>query len=357
MKIYRIISFAVFTLVALIIAGSAGANEEKKLYLYNWSQYMPPSIIKTFEKKYHVHVIRSFYDDNPEMMAKLRAGGDSQYDVVFPSGYYAPRLIQAGLIQPLDLSEIPNISNLMPRFRNPAYDPHSRYTAAYQWGDNGIIYNARKLPNAPKSWAILFDPSFNKKFPFALDTGPQGPIADACAYQGRGYNCASRDNWKQGAKLVLKTKKRANFIGFIKSTPVINQLIRGNVVAAVTNNGDYAFLKKRNPKAFKNIKFILPKEGSELWVDVMAIPAHAPHPKLANEFINFILNAEIGAKLSNWNAYATPNKASQPLLNAELQKPPITPTKEQMERLHFLPRLKGDQLQFLQQLWTDVLAR
>jgi spermidine/putrescine transport system substrate-binding protein len=89
----------------------------------------------------------------------------------------------------------------------------------------------------------------------------------------------------------------------------------------------------------------------------MAIPAHAPHPKLANEFINFILKPKIGAKLSNWNSYASPNKAARPYLNKELQEPPIMPTAAQMKRLHFKPILKGKQLQLIQQLWTEVQSQ
>src|SRR5699024_1826167 len=116
----------------------------------------------------------------------------------------------------------------------------------------------------------------------------------------------------------------------------------------------YAFDKKNNPEEFADIKFMVPKEGGELWVDTMAIPAHAPHPDLANKFINFVLSAKMGAELSNYNSYASPNKAAQPYLKEELSKPPIMPTEEVMKTLRVMPVLKGEDLQFMQQLWTEI---
>lgn len=357
MKPIRHLLLILSAATALLFAGTAMAQASKTLYLFNWSQYMNPKIIKQFEAKYHVKVVRSFYDSNPELFAKLRAGGDSQYDVIFPSNYFIPRLIATGLIQPLDKSEIPNYKNLLPRFQNPSYDPQGKYTAAYQWGDTGIVYNKKMLGQEADSWSILFDPKANPDYPFSMGTDAQVMLGAACAYQGNGYDCTGRKNWEQAAKLILQTKKRAHFSGFTDGTPVLKQLARGNVAVGVSYNGDYVYDKKENPKGFANIRFVVPKEGAELWVDNMAIPAHAPHPKLANEFINFILKAKIGAELSNWNSYASPNAASKPYLNKELTQPPIMPTDEQMKRLHYTPAIKGDQLQFVQQLWTEVQSR
>lgn len=341
---------AAFTLPAF------AANSDT-LYIFNWSQYMNPKIIKQFEAKYHVKVVQSYYNSLPEMFAKLRAGGDSQYDIVVPSNYYVPRLIHTGLVQPLDKKLIPNYDNLMPRFKDTSYDPGGKYTAAYQWGDTGIAYNVKKLGQQPESWSILFDPKANSKYPFEIGTDAQVMFGSACAYLGDKYDCQGRDKWTKAAKLILKTKKRSNFSGFQDATPTLKQLARGNIAAGMAYNGDYAFDKGQNPQGFKNIKFVVPKEGAELWVDNMMIPAHAPHPKLANEFINFILNAKIGAELSNWNAYASPNKASKPYLDKSLTQPPVMPTDEQMKRLHFTPAIEGDNLQFVQQLWTEVQSR
>ncbi|MDA3919543.1 MAG: spermidine/putrescine ABC transporter substrate-binding protein [Salinisphaera sp.] len=357
MKTFRTMLFTLLALVIVLVAGPASAAQPKKLDIFIWSQYMDPAIITAFEKKYHVEVVQNNYGSLPEMFAKLRAGGDSQYDIVVPSNYYVQRLIKTGLLQPLDHSEIPNLDNLMSRFRNAPFDPHNKYTAAYQWGDTGIAYNTDDITNAPDSWSILFDPKVNSKYPFVMGTDAQVMFGAACAYQGKQYACTGQDNWKQAARLILKNKQRSNFSGFMDDTPLLKNLARGNMAVGLAYNGDYAFDKKNNPSAFAHIKFIVPKEGAELWVDSMAIPAHAPHPMLANEFINFILEAKIGAQLSNYNSYASPNKKSLPMLNPELRKPPVVPTDAQMKRLHYTPSIKGDQLQFVQQLWTEIQAQ
>lgn len=335
----------------------AYAQHAKTLYIFNWSQYMSPKAIQAFEKQYDVQVVQSYYNSNPEMFAKLRAGGDSQYDIIVPSSYYVPRLIHTGLIQPLNKKEIPNYDNLMPKFKDPSYDPGGQYTAAYQWGDTGIAYNVRTLGKQPASWSILFDPKANPGYPFAMGTDAQVMLGSACAALGYPYDCKGRAQWKKAAKLILKTKKRANFSGFQGGTPTLKQLARGNIAAGVTFNGDYVYDKEENPKGFKDIQFVVPREGAELWVDSMAIPAHAPHPKLANQFINFILKPRIGARLSNYNAYASPNKAARPYLDKSLTRPPVMPTDAQMQRLHFTPAIAGDNLQFVQQLWTEVQSR
>lgn len=349
---------AVFILLTVLgMSGVASAGGVDKLYIYNWSRYMNPAIIDQFEKRYDVEVVQSFYASNPQLFAKLRAGGASQYDVIFPSNYFLPRLIETGLVQPLDHDRLANLDNLKPRFSDPPYDPGNHYSVPYQWGTTGIAYNTDDLPDAPKSWSILFDPDVNQAHPVALIPDGQVAMAAACAYQGSGWRCRGKKPWIQASKLLANTKSQPYFNGFVAGTPVLQQLARGNVAAGMTFNGDYAFYKKNNPEDFSNIRYVIPEEGAELWVDAMAIPAHAPHPKLAHTFINFILKARIGAQLSNWNAYATPNKASQPLLDESLQKPPVTPSERQMQRVHFTPSLKGEQLHLFNQLWSSVKTR
>ena len=348
---------AATALAVLTAAGVAQAQDAGKLFLFNWTQYMDPEIIKAFEEEYDVQVVESYFNSNGEMFAKMRAGGDSQYDVVVPSNYFVPRLIETGLIQPLDHEKIPNLDNLLPKFRDPNYDPGNEYTAAYQWGTTGIIYNSDSFPDAPHSWALLLDPQVNPQYPFSLITDGQVALGAACAYQGKPYDCMGEENWTEAAKLILETKSRDNFNGFVDGTPTIQQISRGVSHAGMTYNGDYIFYKSENPDGFKNIEFMLPKEGTELWVDNMAIPANAPNPDMAHKFINFILEAKIGAQLSNYNYYSTPNEAAKPHLDEVLQEPPASPTDEQMERLSFTPSLKGDQLKLTQQLWTEVQSR
>lgn len=346
----------VTALGGLMLAGVAQA-EEGKLYLFNWTEYMDPAIIQAFEDKYDVDVVQNYFNSLPEMFAKLNTGGASQYDIIVPSNYYVPRLIETGLVQKLDKSQLPNFDNIMDQFKNTDYDPNSDYSAAYQYGVTGIVYNAETFPDAPKSWSLLFDPQINPGRPFGLMGDGQVSMGAACAYLDHGYTCTDPDAWKQSAKLLLDTKQRDNFSGFVDGTPALQQLARGVTHVSLSYNGDYLYYKEENPDSFANIEFMIPDEGTEIWVDSMMIPSEAPNPELAHKFINFILDPEIGAQLSNYNYYSSPNEAAKQYLDEVLTQPPVTPTDADLERLYFTPSLQGDKLQIFNQLWTEVQSR
>lgn len=351
----RVALIGLMLLLAILPAGQLWARQ--KLYLFNWTQYMNPEVIRAFEKKYDVEVVESHFSSNTELFAKLRSGGDRQYDVIFPSHYYVPRLIATGLIQPLDKKKLPNLANLMARFRHPDYDPQARYSVAYFWGATGVVYNADKLKDPPLTWATLFEPRVNAKYPFAMIKDPQVMMGSACAYLGHGYDCLQPQAWKAAARLLIDNKYRRNFSSFTDGTSVLQQLVRGTVVAGIAYNGDFMALKAEDPEGSKHLRFYIPREGAELWVDTMAIPAHAPHPELAHKFINFVLDARIGAQLANWVAYASPNKAALPYMDDVLRRPPVMPTRQQMQRLRLTPAVEGKKLLLLQQLWTEVQSR
>lgn len=341
----------------LMLAGGVQAQEENKLYLFNWTQYMDPAIIEAFEEKYDAEVVQSYFNSLPEMIAKLNAGGVSQYDIIVPSNYYVPRLIETGLVQPLDHDKLENLDNLMEQFIDPSFDPGNQYSAAYQYGVTGIVYNTETFPDAPKSWSLMFDPEVNPGHPFALMGDGQVSIGAACAYLGHGYDCTNVDAWKEAAMTLIDTKNRENFSGFVDGTPALQQLARGVTHVGLSYNGDFLFYREENPDSFENIDFMIPDEGTELWVDSMMIPAQAPNPDLAHKFIDFILDAEIGAQLSNYNYYASPNAAARPHLDEVLTQPPVQPTEEDMARLSFTPSLKGQELQTFNQLWNEVKSR
>jgi spermidine/putrescine transport system substrate-binding protein len=328
--------------------------DEPTLNLFIWSDYISESIIDGFELDCGCKVVETDYESNSEMAAKLSAGGDSQYDVVVPSSYYVPELAQEGLIQPLDHSQLSNFGNLFPKFQNPDYDPGDKYSIPYQWGTTGIEYNPKEIPNPGGGWGVLFDPTVNPKYPFVIAKGEgRDQIGAACAYLGYGFNCSQESQWLAAAKLIEQTKKRPNFAGFVDETPAEDQEKSGLIAVTMAYNGDIGECYADGSCA--SLKYYLPKEGTEIWVDTMAIPAHAPHPDLALEFINFILAPHNGADLSNFNEYASPNQASQPYLSGILSTELITPTPDDYKKLQFLAPLKGAQYKLFNDIWTSVL--
>jgi spermidine/putrescine transport system substrate-binding protein len=331
------------------------AADEPTLNLFIWSQYITESIIDGFELQCGCKVVETDYESNSEMAAKLKAGGDSQYDVVVPSSYYVPELAAEGLLQPIDHGAITNFGNLFPRFQNPDYDLGDKYSIPYQWGTTGIAYDPKKIPNPGGGWGVLFDPKINPNYPFTIPKGEgRDQIAAACAYLGYGFNCSLESQWLAAAKLIEQTKKRPNFAGFVDETPALAETKQGLTAANMAYNGDFATCVADGSCA--QLKYYLPKEGTEIWVDTMAIPAHAPHPDLANQFINYILGAHTGADLSNFNQYASPNQASQQYLTSALMSSQlIVPSADDYKRLQFLTPLKGAQYKLFNDIWTSVL--
>jgi len=351
----KLLRFAAAGVLALGMTVPKPAHADQPvLNLFIWSSYITESIIDGFELQCHCTVVETDYESNAEMEAKLRAGGDAQYDVVVPSSYYVPELVDEGLLQPLDHSQLTNFGNLFPKFQNPSYDPGDKYSIPYQWGTTGIVYDPAKLPNPGNGWDILFDPKLNPNFPFVLPKGEgRDQIAAACAYLGYGFNCADPQQWVAAAKLIEQTKARPNFAGFVDETPARDQMKSGLIAVSMAYNGDIATCYADG--SCSSLKYYLPQQGTEIWVDTMAIPAHAPHPDLAIEFINYILQADVGGALSNFNQYASPNQASQQFLTGIMATRLIVPNDDDMKHLQFLAPLRGAQYKLFNQIWTSVL--
>jgi len=333
-------------LVALLALGLA----QKELRLFIWSEYMDPAILEAFSKQTGLRVRVDLYESNEELIAKLQAGGVGQYDVIFPSDFYVPSIIQLKLVQPLDHAKIPNLKNLDDKFKNPPYDPGNRYSAAYQWGTTGLIYRKDRVPE-PTSWAVLFK---EPKAPFILMDSPREMLGNALKYLGYSANTKNPKEVQQAGQLLLQAKRSRYFLGFEGGVGGKNRVVAGAATYAVVYNGDAVKAADENPG---KVAFTIPQEGATLWVDSMMIPAKAPNPEGAHRFINFILDPKVGAQLSNFNRYATPNKAALPHINpADRKNPAIYPPGDLMKRLEFILDLGKDN-RIYDEVWTAVKSR
>jgi spermidine/putrescine transport system substrate-binding protein len=321
------------------------------LNLYIWSEYIDPALLKDFEKATGSKVNLSLYETSEDMLSKLQGGGVSQYDVVVPTDYLVPTMLKLNLLQPLNKALVPNLKNLTTRFQSPPYDPGNIYTAAYQWGTVGLGYRRDKVKNFVPSWRQIFDPK-QQQGAFVLIDDQRPMLGAAAVYLGFDLNTTNREQLPKIQQLLIETKRRS--AGFIGGVGGKNQLLAGTATVAVVYSGDAIRATQENP----NIAFVIPKEGSNIWVDNMVIPAKAPHATLANKFINFILDAKNGARLSNFNRYASPNQASLPMINPQDRKNPgIYPTPTVMATLNFNTPLKGAELRLLDAVWTNIKSQ
>ena len=286
------------------------------LYLYNWSEYIDPELKDAFAAEYGVEVIEDNYDSN-EAMQPIVAAGNSGYDVIVPSDYMVSIMIEEGSIQPLNQAAIPNLSNLDPNFVNPDYDPTGEYTAAYQWGTTGIGVDLTVMgEDTPRTWGLIFDPELAANFDgrMTLLNDPRETLGAALKYLGYSLNTTSESELEEAKQLIVDAVSR---IKAFDSDQYDELLASGETFVSHGYSGNmlYGIIELDNADDYT---YFVPDEGGTIWTDNMAIPFDAPHPCTAHTFINFMLDAENGAALTNWNLYASPNAAAEPYIDPEV---------------------------------------
>jgi spermidine/putrescine transport system substrate-binding protein len=311
---------------------------ERRLAIYNWSDYVAPDTIPNFEREFHVRVTYDVYESNEELLAKLLAGANG-YDLVFPSSYALSVLVATGQAAPVHRQYLTNWGNIAPLFRDPAFDPGNVHSVPWQWGITGLAYRADRVAR-PDSWAVLQDPRYAGKMT-QLDDG-RDVIGSWLRFRGHSLN--SRDpRLLQVAKADAIAAKR-NLRAYL-SAPVKGQLISGDVWIAQLWNGDATQAKAEQPA----IEYALPAEGSTIWADSVVMPRSAPHPRAAHEFMNYILRPEVGAAISDFTGYGTPNQEAL----TRMAHPVPYPTPDQLRRLEYQVDLGRDTAEW-DQLWTEI---
>jgi spermidine/putrescine transport system substrate-binding protein len=327
--------------------GGGGGPEEKKLNLYNWADYVAKSTIPGFETQTGIQVTQDYFGSNEELLAKLQAGGTG-YDVIVPSDYMVTIMIKSDLLLPLDKSKIPNFKNIGENFRGLPYDPDNEYSVPYQWGTTGILYNRKEVGELEESWEPMWNPEFRGKIGMLND---ERETPGAALYK-LGYSVnATGDEQLAEAEAELK-KQKPLLRGYFDSTQNRPLVQNGDLLLGHVFSGD-AFLVLSESADFD---YIIPKPGATRWTDNMAIPKGAEHPDNAHKFINYILDAKVGAALSNYTYYNTPNKAALPMVDEALKKlpgynPQLTP--EVYDRLQIIEDV-GEATRKYSQLFTEV---
>jgi putrescine transport system substrate-binding protein len=354
---------ALFSVFALVLAVMPAAAGERVLRVYNWSDYIDESVLDDFEQKTGVKVIYDVYDSNDILETKLLAG-NTGYDLVFPSGNFLSRQIQAGVFQKLDKTKLPNWKNLDPAImdRVSKYDPGNQHGIVYLWGTTGIAYNEealkKRMPDAPvDSWKLVFEPENLKKLAdcgvFVLDAGDE-LIPAALNYIGE--NPDSKDPAVIAkAEKILKAMRP--YVRKFHSSENINALANGDICLAIMWSGDAKIAADRAAEAGKdfNIVYRIPKEGAQMWFDMMAIPKDAPNPEDAYRFMNFLMEPEVIAKSTNYVTYPNANLASKPFIDEEILKDPaVYPPPEVMQKLFVVTPYDLRTQKVVTSLWQRV---
>jgi putrescine transport system substrate-binding protein len=346
-------------------SGSAGhasgaGDSGKVLNLYIWSDYLAPKTLSKFEKQTGIKINVAYFDTNETLETKLLAGS-SGYDVVVPTASYFERQIKAGVYLTLDKSKLPNIKNMDPQLMAKVafHDPGNAHGVIYMWGTNGIGYNEKMvkalLPDAPlDSWRMVFDPTVASKVAkcgISVLDSPAEMMRAVFSYLGKDPNSQNPEDLAQGEAVLMKIRP---YIRNINSSEYIEALANGDLCVAVGYNGDVMQARDRAQDANKgiDIKYSVPKEGTILWFDMLAIPKDAPDPDSAYAFINFLMTPEIIAEITNFKGYADANVAAQPLVLASVKNDPgIYPPPELRQKLSVQLADSADQTRAITRVW------
>ena len=355
--------FVFLSLSAALLASSAIAQDQT-VNVYNWSDYIAEDTLEKFTAETGIAVNYDVFDSNEIVEAKLLAGS-SGYDVVIPSGFFLERQIPIGLFQPLDKSKLPNLANLDPAIMAivDAHDPGGQYAVPYMWGTTGLGYNVgmvteRLGEDGPlNSWDLLFDPETAARLAdcgISVLDAPVEMIAAALNYLGRDPNSEAPEDLEAAEALIGSIRPH---IRSFNSSQYITDLANGEVCLAVGYSGDVFIAADRAAEAGRGVEvaYVIPEEGASLWFDMMAIPADAPNPDAAHAYIDFILEPQIAADITNYVWYASPNAASMEFVDPEIASDPaIFPTEEVMANLFPIKARSAGYDRLLTRAWTRI---
>lgn len=327
-----------------------------ELHVYNWTDYIDPALLTAFEKEYGVKVIVDNYDQNEDMIAKVRAGG-SGYDIVVPSDYAVDIMWRAGLLQELDKSLLPNIVHNEPTLLNKYFDEGNKYSVPYMYGITGIAYNKKTFPTPPDSWATLFDVANAEKYKgqfSMLDDEREVPGA-ALRYLGFSLNETDPAAMKKAQELLIAQKP---FLAAYNSSDVNRKLASGEYVMAQAWSGQAMQARNGLGDSFAgnpDIGFVMPKEGGMIWMDNMTILKDSPNAYTAHVFMNYMMRPEVAAQNTSYIGYLPPNKDAIPLMDQkvrDLYAEGFSPDAEVMKRLEWAVR--NEKTKIFSDVWTAV---
>ena len=341
-------------MTAALLSGCGSANKypNGKVYVYNWGEYIDPETLDMFEKETGIQVIYDEFDTNETMYPKVEAGA-SNYDVVCPSDYMIQKMIDNDLLQELNWDNIPNAkANIGAQYyeQSEAFDPGNRYAVPYCWGTVGILYNKTMVDEPVTSWFILWDEKY------ADSILMQDSVRDLfmVGLKSLGYSMNSTDeNELNEAKDLLIQQKplvQAYVIDQVRDKMIGNEAALG-----VIYSGEAIFTQRENP----DLEYVIPKEGTNVWIDSWVIPKNAENVENAEKFIDFMCRGDIALLNFDYITYSTPNTAAQALIeDDDIRNSKIAfPDLSQYDGLETFSYLGDDADALYNDLWKEIKSK
>ncbi len=343
----------------LLLATSAFA--EDVLHLYNWNNYISDATMARFEARCGCRVKQDYYSDNEEMLAKLEAGAVG-YDVLVPTGNAVESLIRRRALRPLDASRLPHLANVRPEFRDLWFDPGNRYSVPYATSITLIGYNVEKMRELglpTDTWALIFEPRYLERIRGRVTVLNSQRELMAAAMKYLGHSVQERDpaKWEEAKRLILRAKP---YWATFSNSTYIKDLAIGNIWVAHGYSNDM-FRAREDARAAGrpfSIAFTTPKEGAVLAVDSFVLHTSGARPDLAHRFIDFMLEGENAADVSNLIGAGNTNAAAMPHIRPGIAaEPAIFPPPEVLGKLEMLRDFEPKLRRILSRMWTEIKVR
>jgi len=278
-----------------------GTSVGGELHVFNWEDYFAPNTLDDFESEFGIDVFLETYDYENVAVSAIQSD-PSRYDVVVFSDELIAEMTDLKLLAELNLESIPNLANIDPQFLNQPWDPGNRYSVPYAWGSTGIVYNTKHVDSPKKSWSLLQDPRLAGRVALAKDPN----VVIGLTLKSLGYSLNSKDQDQLDQAVSVVRTQKPLLAGFLDPVTIREKLASEELWAAQLFSGDAAMLMSEN----ENLTFFIPVEGSDYYVDSLAIPRDARNVEAAHLFINYILRPDVHADIANYTAYAIPNRAA-----------------------------------------------
>lgn len=330
------------TLISSFILFSSSIFAEK-LYIYNWTEYIPNSLLQKFTKETGIEVVYSTFESNEEMYSKMKLTNGGGYDLIFPSSYYIEKMAKEGMLAKLDKTKLVNFAQITPSLLNKNFDPENQYSLPYVYGLTGIGINSAEIdPKAVTSWADLWNSKYKGKILLTADSREVFHIALLL----KGFSPNTTENKEIESAYHLLQKLIPNVQSFNSDSPDV-PYVQGEVSLGMIWNGSAFRAHKENP----DIQFIYPREGGIIWMDNYAIPKNAEHKEAAYKFIDFMLRPESAKEVIETMGFSMPNEGVKALLEpTDVNDLTLFPPQEQIEKGVFQEDV-GDAIDIYEKYW------
>lgn len=345
------------TMAVVIIAGGifyatkGDTNASQQVIVYNWGEYLDPTVLEMFEEETGISVIYEEYETNEIMYPKVQSGAIA-YDVVCPSDYMIQRMLENDLLAEIDFDNIPNLKNIGTEYMNQsrAFDPDNKYSVPYCWGTVGILYNKTMVDEPVDSWNILWDEKYKDNI--LMQNSVRDAFAVALKYQGHSLNSCDLDELEAAKELLIAQKP---LVQAYVVDQVRDKMINNEAAIGVIYSGEAIYTQQEN----SNLEYVIPKEGSNIWIDSWVIPKNAKNKENAEIFINFMCRPDIAKINFDYITYSTPNTAARELIeDPAIRDSKIAfPDAAELERCETFSYLGDKFNDIYNELWREIKSK